>query len=268
MKFALINIWFSEKLPEYFDFFCKSCELSQDNFDWYVFTNLTKVKKQIRKNIFLMPYSWQEMFDEFDIKKRNPDLNLLRIWPKNGWPYRMLLYKRKIWSDYDFLGTFDIDVIFGNLMDFLPNNPLSYGMITPHSGRMTPSKEMRNCAPFCLYNKSNISSIWEYVETRDDAVDDNYLFARFMKSRCKIATPLNLQPIGDSLPMGYELNGKKMIDFQSIWKDGEVFVEGIRGGFFHLLPYKEYQKFKIKKEMIKSSSWSISKHGIRGCFKI
>ena len=52
MKSALINIWFSENFPDYFDFFCKSCEINENNFDWYIFTNLTNSKKNIKKNIF------------------------------------------------------------------------------------------------------------------------------------------------------------------------------------------------------------------------
>jgi hypothetical protein len=258
MKSALINIWFSNCLPDYFDFFCKSCEINEANFDWYIFTNLTNSKKQIRKNIFLLPYSWEEMIKEFDINSE-PDLNLLRIWPKNGWPYRMLLYKRKIWDSYDFLGTFDIDVIYGNLMEFMPKNPFDYCMITPHSGKMTPNKQMRNCAPFCLYKKNKIDLIWEYLEKREDALDDNYLFAKFIKERCSIATPLNLQPIGDSLPMG----DANMINLNCLWKNGEIYVEGIRGGFFHLLPFKFYNKFKIKKNILSNSEWLVSKYGIR-----
>lgn len=263
MKAALINIWFSDKFPDYFDFFCKSCEINKNNFDFYIFTNLTDCKKQIRKNIFLIPYSWQEMKCEFNIKS-DLSLNSLRIWPKNSWPYRMQLYKRThLWNNYDFLGTFDIDVIFGNLIEFMPKNPSNYGMITAHSGRMTPSKELRNCSPFCLYNKDMINLIWSYVEKKDDALDDNYIFSKFFQERCDIYSPKNLQPIGDSLPMGYSINGKRMIDFACFWIDGEVFVENIKGGFFHLLPFKNYYKFKIKKDIALNSNWIISKYGIR-----
>jgi hypothetical protein len=262
MKAALINIWFSENFPNYFDFFCKSCEINKNNFDYYIFTNLVSSKQRIKNNIFLIPYSWAEMINDFGIKK-SPNLNLLRIWPKGGCPYRMLLFKKEMWKDYDFIGTFDIDVIFGNLIDFVPFNSKEFGMITPHSGRMTPSLKARNCAPFCLYNKENIDIIWEYEEKREDALDDNYLFYEFFTKKYKVSTPENLQPIGDTLPMGYSKKGKKMIDFKCVWKNGEIFVEGIRGGFFHLLPFKNYINFKIDKKCIDHTRWNISKYGIR-----
>jgi hypothetical protein len=54
-----------------------------------------------------------------------------------------------------------------------------------------------------------------------------------------------------------------MIDFNCVWKDGQIFVEGIRGGFFHLLPFKNYYKFKIIKSNINYNYWLINKYGIR-----
>lgn len=261
-KVALINIWFGESFPSYFDFFCKSCIINKNNFNWFIFTNLTNVFKKINDAVFLIPYSWKKLIFDFNL---NEDINLLKnssawetvgSWPKGAHPYRMLLFK-KDWSGYDFVGTSDLDVIFGDLSKFIKNDIFDYGMITAHSGKKTPSGKIRNCCPFSFYNKKSIEKIWKYRELSEIAKDDNYEFSEYFLSKDKIYAPKNLQPIGDSLFMG-----EGMLEYKCIWNNGRIFVQGIEGGMFHLSPYK-YKDFEVCPSTLQFKYWNISKYGIK-----
>lgn len=264
-KVALVNIWFSNKFPSYFDFFCKSCEINSENFNWFVFTDLVKANTKINECVSLIPYSWDKLVLEFKLKEK---LNYLRSssawqtvcsWPKNGFPYRMLLFKKRdFWKEYDFVGTSDLDIIFGNLSNFIKEDEIrEVGMITAHSGIKTPTGRVRNCCPFSFYNKKDIDIIWDYREKSEDARDDNYNFSDFFSKYSTIYSPKNLQPIGDSLFMG-----RGMIDYKCWWHDNKIFVNKVEGGMFHLLPYKEFKNFKVNQKLISKKSWMITKNGI------
>lgn len=266
-RVALVNIWFSNKLPIYFDFFCRSCVVNNKNFTWFIFTDLVSVFTKINECVFLVPYSWDELVQEFKLKesleylKSSSAWQTVCSWPKDGFPYRMLLFKKKdFWKEYDFIGTSDLDIIFGNLSNFIKEEEIQdAGMITAHSGINTPSGKIRNCCPFSFYNKKSIDIIWDYKEKEEDARDDNYSFSNFFSKYSKIYSPKNLQPIGDSLFMG-----RGMIDYKCYWHENKIFVNKIEGGLFHLLPYKEFNKFKINTKAINKKSWLIDKNGIGG----
>lgn len=242
--FCLFNIWLGSKFPDYFNFFAKTCEYNK-NWHWFLFTDQTKIKKKYNKNITLIPYNWDLLYEDcpFYLEKNNlvnthwQELKKsnLTIWPKKGWPARLFLAKKyfHLCEKFDFIGTFDCDILYGNLDAFMPKNIKEYGMITGHSGILSPNKESRVCFPFMIFKKEAFNYIFEYVENRENIVDANYEFSRFFKKKYKVFSGNCIQPIGE-----------KVSHFKPrivSWNNGKLHVNNIEGGFYHLIFEKNFK---------------------------
>jgi hypothetical protein len=255
MKSALINIWFGN-LPNYFPFFAKSCLINHPEFHWFIFTDIPKEIKY-NKSVTLKPYSWDELFFDCDYLNLNREIRTLQRWPKFGWPCRLALLWKKQWEDFDFLGTSDCDVIFGKLKNHMPDHPEKYDLISGHSGKALNPPQWRNCASFSLYQKKSLQIIKNYSEQREEALDDNYIFSDYFEKFGKVFhTGKNIQPVGESLK-GYPY----FMDYTAMWNCGEISVEGVSGGFWHLLPTKTHHDFKVRGTE-KSDIWIMNKYGI------
>jgi hypothetical protein len=258
MRCALLNIWFGP-LPKYFPFFAKSCLKNKTNFHWFLFTDQVKKKEENNESLTLIPYSWEDMKNEMPWFRQPNEIKSLQIWPKSGWPCRYALMWQRDWSGFDFVGTFDCDVVFGNLINHMPNSIHDYGMITAHSGAKTPKKRWRNCSAFSMFRKDAIKMIQEYKETSEDALDENFAFCDFFSQKAKIFhTGKNIQPLGESVEVCH-LN----MSYQAVWENGKLTVEGVEGGMWHLLPTKNHPDFRISISP-KANIWHMSKFGMRG----
>jgi hypothetical protein len=265
--FALFNIWFGE-LPEYFDFFAKSCSFNK-NWKWFLFTNLVKQKKDYNDFVTLIPYDWDDLHSDcYFLKNINYKVDTrwnerqgshgnLTIWPKNGWPCRLYIAKKykEIWKNYNFIGTFDCDIIYGDLNLKMPQNIQEYGMITGHTGRLHPTnKNPRICFPFTIFNKNCFDDVFDYVEKRDFILDANYEFSAYFAKKHKIFCGNNIQPIGETVAF----NEKRVV----IWKKGKLFINNIEGGFYHFMDEKNNNKFDWNLN-IKNDYWIIKNNKIR-----
>lgn len=120
MKVALIVLYFG-KLPNYFSLFLKSCEVNKD-FTWLIFTddqtkfNYPENVKKIDMKFEQCQNLFQQKFD-FDIALKTPQ-KLCDY--KCAYGYILQDYIK----DYEFWGHCDIDLIFGNLSNFVTKEVL------------------------------------------------------------------------------------------------------------------------------------------------
>lgn len=114
-KIALINVFVGE-LPWYFDYFVKSCSYNP-TVDFYIFCNKSYTEK-IPDNI---------KFIDFDLEKFNElASSTLKLDISIKSPYKLCDFKpaygvifAKYLTEYDFWGFCDVDVIFGQIREFM-----------------------------------------------------------------------------------------------------------------------------------------------------
>ena len=121
MKKCCFIIPYFGKLPNYFPLFLKSCEKNRE-YNWLIFTddlenyrypnNVTKIFMQFDKMIEIIEDKFQ-----FKTNITSPH-KLCDFKPAYGF-----LFEEYI-TEYEFWGFCDVDVIFGNLDDFLTDNLL------------------------------------------------------------------------------------------------------------------------------------------------
>jgi hypothetical protein len=257
MRVALLNIWFGP-LPDYFPFFARTCAYNHPMFHWHVFTDAVTQPAEYNDAVSLVPYTWDDLYRDCPWLTRPREIVTLQRWPRHGWPCRMALMWAKTWN-CDFIGTSDCDVIFGDLPTHMPDDLGQYDMVTAHAGTLCHIPRMRNCISFSFYRREAVPWIREYVEERDDALDDNYVFSDWFAGRGKVfSAGKNIQPIGESLP-GW---GKLPMSYKGLWADGKITVEGIPGGLWHMLPFKTDPGFRVHPQAVSADCWHLSRAGI------
>jgi hypothetical protein len=267
--FALLNIWLGSKLPSYFDFFAKSCSFNK-GWNWFLFTDCVGSVMKYNESITLIPYTWKDLYkdcyflDNINYKvdtrwnQSKEQLSNLIMWPKKGWPCRLYLAKKynKILENYNFIGTFDCDVIYGDLNSRMPKNISDYGVVTGHSGALHPTnKNPRVCFPFTIFNSNCFDDIFSYVENREFILDSNYEFSSYFFNKHKVFFGNNIQPIGETI--GF--HDKRT----TTWKEGRLFINNIEGGFYHFIKEKNNKNFKWNLDCLKYNNWIIDKNKIK-----
>jgi hypothetical protein len=150
MKITLLNPYFG-KWPAWFDAFLLSCKFNPE-IDWLFFTDCP-VPEEFPDNVLFIPFTL-EQFNQLASDKLN-----LTIRVQN--PYKICDIRPAfglIFDDYlegvDFWGHSDLDVIWGNLMDFIPA-----GILETHD-IFSPRKE-KLCGHFTLYrNTSKVNNLF------------------------------------------------------------------------------------------------------------
>lgn len=266
--YSLFNIWLGSDLPVYFDFFARTCCFNK-NWKWFLFTDLVQSVKKFNESITFIPYNWDQLYkDCYFLKNKNQIVNThwtdpegehsnLTIWPQKGWPCRLYIAKKykEIWKDSNFIGTFDCDVLYGDLNSKMPYDIENYDMITGHSGLLHPTnKNKRICFPFTIFNKKSFNDVFNYVEKKENILDANYEFSNFFSKKHKVFAGNNIQPVGESI----KFNEKKTI----IWEKGKLLINNIEGGFYHFMDEKNNKNFKWNISCLKNDSWKISNNRI------
>jgi len=132
-KIALIIPYYGH-FPNYFNLFLKTCE-NNPSIDWIIFSDI-ETSIEFPKNVHKIQMSFSEIkstFQEkFDFKiSLNSPYKLCDYKPAYGY-----LFERYL-DDYDFWGYCDVDMLFGNLRKFLPDDILvNYDKIG-HLGHLT-----------------------------------------------------------------------------------------------------------------------------------
>ena len=168
MKNAIIICWFGI-IPNYFNFFLKSCKINKD-YDFLIFTD-QKIKAPA-ENIIIIKKTLDEMNTLFSKK--------LKMNIKISKPYKLCDFRPaygKIFEDYlvkyKFWGHCDIDQIFGKINSFITTDILNKYERINHNGHLSLYK---NCAKINnLYTKTGSPfSIKDVFSSENNYAFDEY----------------------------------------------------------------------------------------------
>ena len=153
-------------LPPYFDFWVNSCEANQKNFHWFVYNDKIDCITRPNPAVTLIPYQFEEMRNDF---KQILDISIPGKHLRRVCDYRLMFYfTRKAeerLDDFDFIGFTDMDMVYGRLMDFMPDNMDQYAMISADDGRP--------CGPFTLMNRTQLHLLaeWDQIKPEMERVE-------------------------------------------------------------------------------------------------
>ena len=270
---AFLNIYFGP-LPSYFDFWAKSCIPNQDNFHWYVYNDHITEKTEYNDAVTIVPYNFDRLYGDI---KNEFGIEILYEGRRIACDCRLLLYvireKYEDLSRYDFIGYTDIDIIYGEIKCFMPENPFQYSMVSGDNNRP--------CGPFTLFNKKYIKNILidgdlkklmernfgdniynSDIYNLDESQDLLIISTKYAPVFC-CANPL--QPTRTN-----RFNYRKSIAF---WENGKLTVMDNRGhikegAFFHFSRFKSRSRFKInytqliRNNIDHSEKFGVYKYGI------
>lgn len=161
IKKCFIICWFG-KLPSYVDVWAKSCATNQD-FDFLIFTDAT-VDNNFPPNVKVIPFTMEKFVNRAK-SVFNCDVNIKR-------PYRLCDFKPtygEIFSEelkeYDFWGHCDIDLIFGNLKEFITDDMLKEKDLIYNAGHLTLYRNSEEINK--LYLKKGSAFDFSTVSTKD-----------------------------------------------------------------------------------------------------
>lgn len=122
MKKACFIIPYFGKLPNYFELFAKTCGYNTD-YQWLIFTDDTS-KYRVPHNVIIKKMSFDEFLNmvnqKFDFRVQiNNYHKICDLKPAYGY-----LFEKYI-QDFKFWGYCDLDVVFGNLNDYITPEILS-----------------------------------------------------------------------------------------------------------------------------------------------
>ena len=280
-------------LPDYFDFFARTCLPNKDLFHWFVYTDQVTDKKTVNDAVTLVPMTFerlrQQAMEELDIRIPVQHTRIVC-------DCRLLLYSlRKTHEpleEYDFIGYSDLDVLYGRIGNFLPPDMQEYVMISGH--------DHRPCGPFTLFNRRFLESICAHESVRaffeqdpgegfytseaynkkectfmpmsgntaKDRTAERICFAHLDESESVTAIAEQLGPVlcqADPLQpaMTGGINHRKAF---AVWDNGRLVVQDIlgrkkEGAFFHFSRFKNRSRFKVNPAVLEKDRFGIYKYG-------
>ncbi len=281
------------KLPAYFDFWAKSCESNHKNFHWFVYTDqITEVYVK-NKAVTLVPITFdkicQDMQNVFGISIPIQNTRIVC-------DIRLMLYPlRKSYENlekYDFIGYTDIDVMYGKIIDFLPENIAKYSMISAHTDRP--------CGPFTLFNKKYLHDICSHKTIRsffEQEFEEKIYKSKTYSENSTTFKPMSGNSIKDKIAkeMGFShldeakivvsiaqkfapvfcnaeplqpamTNGFHYRKAFAIWNEGRLYVNDVfgvkkEGAFFHFSRFKNRSRFKSNPYVLGGGKIGICKYG-------
>lgn len=260
IRFAFLVPFFGP-LPPYFEFWAKSCEANHERFHWFVYSDQIASSCKFNNAVTMVPYKFEEMREDFsDILHINiPEHNKRKVCD-----YRIMFYflrrQKEPLDSFDYIGYTDVDMVYGEIADYLPQNVEQYAMIS--------ANEDKPCGPFTLIKRQMLNVLLESDEIKNCLEAEEHL--KFDESK-KLASLIKngnnalfcqhspLQPMRSE---GF--NYKRCF---AIWENGKVSVRdcrgnNIEGAFFHFSRFKGNKKFKIRGDVIKNPSWVVCRYGI------
>ncbi len=281
-------------LPPYFKYWAKSCEPNHGHFHWFVYNDHIEEKTEYNKAVTLIPYSFEMLCSDL---KSSLHIHLPAQNTRVVCDCRIMMYAFRKDIDqltqYDFVGYSDLDVIYGDISRFLPEEPDRYSIIS--------AADNRPCGPFTLFNRKYLQAILEdgrikmrleqtfeiafctisgnqdegatfkpmSGNSKKDKIAEHLKFAHLDESEllveiaeayapafCKAAP---LQPT-----MGRWFNHRKAF---AIWDSGYLFVRDVwgkkkEGAVFHFSRFKNRSRFDITFDALDADRLGIYKYGI------
>jgi Family of unknown function (DUF6625) len=183
-KIAILIPYFGD-WPAWIDFFVESCRWNRD-IDWILFNDRTPPENRVR-NVRHVRIGFEDytavVSEELGIRFRPPEpYKLCEVRPALPYVHRNLV------AGYDFVGTGDLDVIYGDIRSFYDDELLAnYDLFSSHPDRMS--------GHFCLMrNREDVVSAfrrargWKKAFLREDYVnfDERAFYNIFRHSRPRL----------------------------------------------------------------------------------
>ena len=257
---AAFCVPFFGPLPPYFIHWVKSCEINQEHFHWFVYSDQVRSRSSLNRAVTMIPYSLDEMVSDF---KRYLDMEIPKWGGRKVCDYDPMFYfirrHREPLDHFDFIGYTDLDVIYGELGCFLPENTQKYGLIS--------GDDDRPCGPLTLIKRKLLPRLRESSIVRDyitypactDFDETVNLLRIFSNDHPVFCRTFSLQPA-----MSRGFNKRKNF---SVWENGKVTVWDNRGhrregGFHHFSRFKGKRRFRVRPGAIAAPAWGVCKFGI------
>lgn len=257
-RIAFLVPFFGE-LPLYFAWWAKTCEGNQRNVHWYVYNDHIDSVIYYNGSVTLIPMKFDDVIRSFK-EKLNIDIikNTRRLCD-----YRILFSfirnEEESLDEYDFIGYTDIDVVYGDIMRFLPDDLIEYSIVSGNRDRP--------CGPFTIINKKYIKNIIlsdivrKNIESHDHlAFDESHVLKDIVSQGSKCyCNPVPIQPA-----LVEKFNYRKTF---SVWHDGRLNVydnmwHKREGGFYHFSRYKNKNRFKVEPMQESIDAFCVYKYGI------
>jgi hypothetical protein len=161
MKKIKFIVCYFGKWPVWFDGFLLSCERNKD-IDWLFFTNC-KLPDKYPSNVEFVKYSFKS-FNKLASSKLNLDINISSSRKFCDLKITYGCIFQDYLTGYDFWGICDIDVIFGDIKNFVTSDMLDgYDIIT--------SRKEAIAGHFSLFkNNYNINNIFRKIDHHKDII--------------------------------------------------------------------------------------------------
>ena len=248
-------------LPNYFDLFLSSCA-NNSNYDWLIISDV-EYSCNLPYNVRFLKLTWEEIqllfqskFD-FKIQLEKP-YKLCDFKPAYGYIFQSYI------KDYDYWGYCDIDLIFGDLSNFLPKDKIQEYDKIGHLGHLSIYKNIEEVNKLFM---SEMDGILRYKEVFSsericvfdewDGISINHIFLKKKKNVWMFDDFFDIYPYDDNfkkverkLPVGNESYGEDIIEkdisFGSI-KDGKTYQLKNRNGKWEKkeVAYIHFQKRKM-----------------------
>jgi len=248
-------------LPVYFDFWAKSCETNHERFHWFVYSDQISSPCKLNNAVTLLPYKFEEMRNDFAtiLNINIPEQNKRKVCDYRIMFYFLRRHKEPL-DSFDYIGYTDVDMIYGKIADFFPEDIQQYAMISADEGRP--------CGPFTLIRRSSFETLLHSADIKRCFEAAEHL--KFDESRQLLDlirgeqnqvfchySPLQPQRAA-------RFNYKRCL---SIWENGSVSAldcrgNKIEGAFFHFSRFKGNKKFKIRTDALQSPKWVVCRYGI------
>lgn len=259
MKSAFL-LPFIGPLPPYFSFWAKSCEINQDDFHWFVYSDQIESEQRINAAVTLVPYRFEQLVADF---KHHLDLEIDETNLRRICDYRLLLYhfrrSHEPLDQFDFIGYTDMDMIYGRLSRYMPENMQHCTMVSADSGHP--------CGPFTLMRIDRARLLGNNDTVRAEMVRHHHRSFNESDALLKIVSGgdaycCNADPLQPMMVPPF--NHRQVF---SIWNKGDVTIYDNRGhkkdaGFHHFSRYKGRKTFNICADPETDPIWAVCKKGI------
>lgn len=257
---AAFLVPFFGPLPTYFIHWVKSCEINHPHFHWFVYSDHVRSRRRLNRAVTMIPYTFDAMASDF---KKILGIEIFRGNFRKICDYRLLFYclRRDMepLDRYDFIGYTDMDMIYGDLARFMPQDTRSYDMISGDDGHP--------CGPFTLMHRESASVLPDHPRVREEMAGREYRefdeSPEFMET-LSTGRPVycRTRPLQPAMSPG--VDRRKTF---SVWDRGRVTVwdrrgHRMEGGFHHFSRFKGKKRFRIRPEAIAHPAWGVCKYGI------
>jgi hypothetical protein len=290
---AFLILYLGE-LPAYFKYWAKTCEPNHDHFHWFVYNDRIAQKEVYNQAVTLVPYSFERLCSDL---KSSLHIHLPPQNTRVVCDCRTILYALRKDADlldrYDFIGYSDLDVVYGDITRFLPENPGRYSLIS--------AADHRPCGPFTLFNRTYLRAILENdrIKTRleqtfgnlpaaqpglqgdgstfkpmsgnstKDKIAEHLNFAHLDESEelvemAEVHAPVFCRAVPLQPAMGRWFDHRRAF---ALWDKGRLYVRDIwghqkEGAVFHFSRFKNRSRFQITSHALEADLLGIYKYGI------